>query len=107
MTQNPLDQRLARLFERRPDADKMIRLEHDVWQKIHVFNSTWQQKIISVFNIPQFQTSALAFAFIFGISLSSLSLFDILLNYTNNQNVFDMSIFSPDSRYLAVNLIGK
>lgn len=107
MSQNTLDDHLARLLNKKPNTQKLKMLEYGVWQKIDTFNLNWQQKIISVFNIPQFQVSALAFALIFGISLSSISNFEYLPNSKPNQNSLDLALFSANSPYLAANLIGK
>ncbi|GJM01350.1 MAG: hypothetical protein DHS20C07_30290 [Methyloligella sp.] len=107
MSQNNLDDHLARLLNKDPNTGKLNRLEHDVWHKIHAYDLTWQQKIISVFNIPQFQVSALAFALLFGISLSSISNFEFSPNSKVNQHTLDLTLFSANSPYLAVNLIGK
>jgi hypothetical protein len=107
MSQNKIDENLTLLFKKRPVTGKLERLEHDVWRKVHAYDLNWQQKIISVFNLPQFQASALACALIFGISLSSTYELELFLNSKTNQNVLDLRIFSANNPYLATNLFGK
>ncbi len=107
MSQYNLDDHLAVLSKQQPDNGKLLNLESDVWIRIHAYDRRWQQMLISAFNSPQLQISAITLALLFGISLGSLFPIELKLQSEKNIIALDMKIFSTNNPYLTANLIEK
>lgn len=107
MSDKNLDDTFASISRKQPDTGKLSKLESDVWNRIYLCETTWQQKIITVLIMPRFQASALALALILGISVSPLLMSGYLPDPEAESEVFNLGIFGKNNPYLAANLIDR
>ena len=109
MSHDQLDESLIEYAEKTQDYKKLQHLESDVLRTIRIrrYDNTlsWRENVISVFNFPQFQASALSLAFLLGIIVSPFFTDQLSNNNSYSEDFVSLKVFSAKAPYLTVNLI--
>ena len=109
MQKRTIDKLLTMYFKEKSNNNGLVRLENNVWQKIHAIQSdkslSWQEKMFLAFGVPGFRLASVTLALVMGLGMGTIISQEQTSLIVSTSQEMGLHVFAANLEYLPSTLL--